>query len=111
MDHGESARAPLARVGAAEANLAAIFGFWQKGEADRQRIEAEKQKQDAVTANVNLEAKNRELGSLLEEEARSDRLVAEEHFNRGETGNGLAYLARASRYTPKSSLSAEAAIA
>jgi len=48
--------------------------------------------------------------SLLEEAARSDRLVAEEKLGRGEDGEALAYLARASRYVPKSSLPAEAAI-
>ena len=39
--------------------------------------------QDAVTANVNLEVKNRELSSMLEEAARSDRLVAEERLQGG----------------------------
>jgi hypothetical protein len=60
----------------------AIFGFWQKVEA---------------------EAKNRELGSLLEEAAWSDRLVAKERLVRGEDNEALAYLVRASRYVPKSS--------
>ena len=48
--------------------------------------------------------------SLLEEAARSDRLVAEEKLQGGQDADALAYLARASRYTPKSSLPAEAAI-
>src|SRR5258708_11267981 len=85
------------------ASGAAIFGFWQK-------IEAEKQKQVAVAANVNLEAKNRELSSMVEEAARSDRLVAEEDLQGGKDADALAYLARAIRYVPKSSLLAEAAI-
>jgi hypothetical protein len=68
------------------ASGAAIFGFCQKIEVERQRIYAEKQKQSAVTANVNLEAKNRELGSLLQEAARSDRLVAEAKLQAGEDG-------------------------
>jgi WD40 repeat protein len=46
----------------------------------------------------------------LEEAARSDRLVAEEKLGRREDGEALAYLARAGRYMPKSSLPAEAAI-
>ena len=48
---------------------------------------------------------------MLEEAARSDWLVAEEKFGRGEDADALAYLARASRYTPRSSLPAEASIA
>jgi WD40 repeat protein len=141
------------------ASGAAFFGFWQKGEAVRQRIEAkkeadraakaerttneqkieaekqkqvavaakveaqakekdavaakveaEKQKQGAVTANINLNAKNRELSSMLEEASRSDRLVAEERLGLGEDGEALAYLARASRYVPKSSFPTEAAM-
>ena len=47
---------------------------------------------------------------LLEEAARSDRLVAEENFQRGTDADALAHLARASRYVPKSSIPAEAAI-
>ena len=102
----------------------AIFGFLQKFEAEKQKQvavaakveaqakerDAEKQKQEALTAKGNLEAKNHELASLLEEAARSDRLVAEEKFQRGEDAEALAYLARASRYVPKSSLPAGAAI-
>jgi WD domain, G-beta repeat len=106
------------------ASGAAIFGFWQKIEADRQRMEAEKQKQEALNANIDaeaqqqearatgdkFEARNRELGSLLEELERSDRFIAEEKLQRGEDADALAYLARVSRYLPKSSLPAEAAI-
>jgi hypothetical protein len=51
------------------------------------------------------------LGSLLDEAARSDRLVAEEKLGQGEDGAALAYLARADRYMPKSSLPAEIALA
>ena len=65
--------------------------------------EAENRKRDS-------EAKNRELEYLLEEAARSDRLVAEEKLGRGKDGEALAYLARASRYVPKSSLAAEIAL-
>src|SRR5271165_151091 len=74
------------------------------------KVEAEKQKQEALAAKANLEAKNRELGSLLEEAARSDRLVAQEKLQGGKDAEALAYLARASRYVPKSSLPAETAI-
>src|SRR5208283_1751889 len=81
-----------------------------KVEAQAKERDAEKQKQEALTAKGNLEAKNHELASLLEEAARSDRLVAEEKFQRGEDAEALAYLARASRYVPKSSLPAGAAI-
>jgi WD domain, G-beta repeat len=65
--------------------------------------EAENRKRDS-------EAKNRELESLLDEAARSDRLVAEEKLQGGKDAEALAYLGRASRYVPKSSLPAEAAI-
>ena len=47
---------------------------------------------------------------LLEEAARSDRLVAQERLQAGDEPEALAYLARASRYVPKSSLPAEVAI-
>jgi len=66
-----------------------IFGFWQKQEA---------------------EAKNRELGSLLEEAAQSDRLVAEEKLQGGKDSDALAYLARAVRYLPESSLAVDASM-
>src|SRR5271165_6015458 len=99
------------------ASMGAYLGITGRTEAERQKedavaanVEAERQKQGAVRANVNLEAKNRELGALLEEAARSDRLVAEEKFQGGNDADALAYLARASRYEPKSSLPAEAAI-
>ena len=82
----------------------------QEKDAVAAKVEAEKQKQDAVTAQGNLEAKNRELVSFLEEAARSDRLVAQERLQRGEDGEALAYLARAGRYVPKSSLPAEIAL-
>src|SRR5271166_391061 len=74
------------------------------------KVEAEKQKQEPLATKANLEAKNRELGSLLEEAARSDRLVAQEKLQGGKDAEALAYLARASRYVPKSSLPAETAI-
>jgi dipeptidyl aminopeptidase/acylaminoacyl peptidase len=82
----------------------------QEKDAVAAKVEAENQRRDAVSAKSNIEAKNRELGSLLEEAARSDRLVAQEKLQAGEDAEALAYLARASRYAPKSSLSAEAAI-
>jgi hypothetical protein len=118
----------------------AIFSFWlksmadmeklraskaeqtaneQKAEAEKQtkiaqqqRAEADKQRHDVIIARDDLEARNRELASasILEETARSDRLVAEEHFQRGEDAEALAHLARACRYVPKSSLPAEAAL-
>src|SRR6266481_2793841 len=75
---------------------AAIFGFWQKDEA-------EKQTRLAVVAE-------RIAKQQLEEAARADRLVAEEELHGGKDADALAYLARASRYVPKSSLPAEAAI-
>jgi hypothetical protein len=57
-----------------------------------------------------LERKNREIGSLVEEAARSDRLLAEEKLQSGRDAEALAYLDRADRYVPESSLAAEAAI-
>jgi len=48
--------------------------------------------------------------SLLEEAARSDRLVAQEKLQGEHDPDALAYLARANRYVPKSSLSAEIAL-
>ena len=48
--------------------------------------------------------------SLLEEAARSDRLVAEENLLDGKDAEALAHLDRAGRYVPKSSLPAEVAI-
>jgi tetratricopeptide (TPR) repeat protein len=77
------------------ATAAAFFGFWQKDQA-------EKQTRLAVDAE-------RIAKQQLEEAARSDRLVAEDKLQGGKNADALAYLARASRYTPKSSLSAEAA--
>jgi hypothetical protein len=43
---------------------------------------------------MRLEAKNVELGSLLEEAARSDRLVAEEKLHDGKDAEAPAHLAR-----------------
>ncbi len=102
----------------------AVYAFFQRHEAQEKtkeasaqrtaavaaQVEAEKQKQDAVTAQGNLETKNRELSSLLEEAARSDWLIAEEKLGGWQYGEALAYLARAWRYVPKSALPAEAAI-
>jgi hypothetical protein len=95
----------------------AVFALSAKQEAEKQRQDAvfartlaEEQKQNALAANLELEAKDREIRSLIEESARSDRLVAEEKLGRGEDGEALAYLSRATRYVPNSSLSAEAAI-
>jgi WD domain, G-beta repeat len=48
--------------------------------------------------------------AMLEAAAQLDRLVAQKNFQRGEVAEALAYLARARRYQPKSSLGAEAAI-
>ena len=90
----------LALVALAAA-AAAIFGFWQKGEAvkaertaNEQKIEAEKQKQVAVAATLDAQAKEKDAVaakieadeqkqravSLLEEAARSDRLVGPGKF-------------------------------
>ena len=116
--------AALALVVIGLVSALAIYAFLQRHEAQEKtqeasaqrqaaiaaRVDAEKQKQGAVTANANLEAKNRELGSLLEEAARSDWLVAEEKLRQGEVGEALSYLARASRYTPKSLFPAQTAI-
>jgi hypothetical protein len=55
----------------------------QEKDAVAAKVEAEKRKQGAVTAKGNLEVKNRELETLLEEAARSDRLVAEESCRAG----------------------------
>jgi WD40 repeat protein len=70
---------------------------------NEQKIEAEKQQQDAVAAQGNLETNT-------EEAARTDRLVAEENLQRGANAEALAHLARASHYTQKSSLPAEVAL-
>ena len=52
-------------------------------------------------AKVEADEQNRKLGSLLEEAARSDRLVAEEKLQGGKGADALAYLARAiRRYLP-----------
>jgi hypothetical protein len=99
------------------ATAAAFFGFWQKIETEKQKqvavaakVEAQAKEKDAVTAKGNLEVKNRELETLLQEAARSDLLVAQERLQRGEDGEALAHLARAGRYVPKSSLPAEIAL-
>jgi WD40 repeat protein len=47
---------------------------------------------------------------MLETAARLDRRAAQKDFQRGEDAEALAYLARARRYMPRSSLAAEAAI-
>src|SRR6516165_7520885 len=47
---------------------------------------------------------------MLETAARLDRRAAQKNFQRGEDAEALAYLARARRYLPRSSLAAEAAI-
>ena len=95
----------------------AVWALRERASAERQekdavaaKVEAEKQKQDAVAAQGNLEAKNRELGFLLEDAARSDRLVAQEKLLGGKDADALAYLARASRYVPKSSIPLEIAL-
>jgi hypothetical protein len=89
---------------------AAFFGFWQKQLAVAAKVEAQAKKKDAVAAKVEADEQNHKLGLLLEEAARSDRLVAEEKLQDGKDADALAYLARAGRYVPKSSFPAEAAI-
>ena len=49
-------------------------------------------------------------GLVREEAARSNRLVAEEKLQASEDAEALAYLGRASRYVPRSSLPAEIAL-
>jgi hypothetical protein len=92
------------------ATAAAFFGFWQKQVAEAAKVEAQAKEKAAIAAKSNLEVKNRELSSMLEEAARSDRLVAGEKLQGGEDAEALAHLARAVRYVPKSSFPAEAAI-
>lgn len=73
--------------------------------------DAEAQKQEALAAKNKLETKNRELGSLLQVAARSDRLVAQEKLAAGEAPAALAHLARAISYEPVSTLASETAVA
>ena len=47
---------------------------------------------------------------LLEEAARSDRLIAEDEIARGEEADAFAHYARAVRYLPSSPIGAEAAL-
>jgi hypothetical protein len=63
------------------ASGAAIFGFWQKEEADDQRSI--------------LEVKNRELESMLEKAAWAARLTAEEKLNAGNNTEALAVRSQA----------------
>jgi hypothetical protein len=81
-----------------------IFGFLQKTAAD-------KQKREAVAARDKFESNNRVLRSLLEEAARSDRLLAQEKLAAGEAPVALAHLARAITYEPGSTLVSEIAFA
>jgi len=72
---------------------------------------AKAQKREAIAARDKLEAKNRELRSLLEEAAQSDWLVAKEKLIAGEAPAALAHLARAISYEPISTLAPETAVA
>lgn len=101
-DEMEFLRSSLEAQSQREANELEIVQRLARAEAERAE-EAEKRKRDS-------EERNRELESLLEEAARSDRLVAEGKLRQKEDGEALAHLARASRYTPKSYLPVEAAI-
>ena len=103
----EQARARQFQVAAAvlfvllcAASIGAYFGFTG-------RVEAEKQKQDAVTAQRNLEAKNRELGSLLEEASWASFNQAERQFHLGQWNEGIALLARAVKFDPKNQIASE----
>ena len=82
------------------ASIGAYFGFTG-------RVEAEKQKQDAVTAQRNLEAKNRELGSMLEEASWARFNQAERQFHLGQWNEGIALLARAVKFDPKNQIASE----
>ena len=66
-----------------------------------------KAKQDAVTAQRNLEAKNRELGSLLEEASWASFNQAERQFHLGQWNEGIALLARAVKFDPKNQIASE----
>jgi hypothetical protein len=103
----EQARARQFQVAAAvlfvllcAASIGAYFGFTG-------RVEAEKQKQDAVTAQRNLETKNRELGSLLEEASWASFNQAERQFHLGQWNEGIALLARAVKFDPKNQIASE----
>jgi WD40 repeat protein/serine/threonine protein kinase len=96
----EQARARQFQVAAAvlfvllcAASIGAYFGFTG-------RVEAEKQKQDAV-------AKNRELGSLLEEASWASFNQAERQFHLGQWNEGIALLARAVKFDPKNEIASE----
>ncbi len=56
------------------------------------------------------ERQNAELKAMIEEAARSDRLVALDKIQSGEHADALAHLGRAHRYLPSSSLTAEIAL-
>jgi hypothetical protein len=83
----------------------------QKQGALNAKADAEAQKREAIAARDKLEAKNRELRSLLEEAAQSDWLVAKEKLIAGEAPAALAHLARAISYEPISTLAPETAVA
>jgi tetratricopeptide (TPR) repeat protein len=96
----EQARARQFQVAAAvlfillcAASIGAYFGFTG-------RVEAEKQKR-------NLEAKNRELGSLLEEASWASFNQAERQFHLGQWNEGIALLARAVKFDPKNQIASE----
>jgi serine/threonine protein kinase len=82
------------------ASIGAYFGFTG-------RVEAEKQKQDAVIGQVNLEAKNRELGSLLEEASWASFNQADRQFHLGQWNEGIALLARAVKFDPRNRIASE----
>jgi hypothetical protein len=89
----------------------ALFGRAENPSARFAKADAEAQKREAIAARDKLEAKNRELRSLLEEAAQSDWLVAKEKLIAGEAPAALAHLARAISYEPISTLAPETAVA
>jgi hypothetical protein len=104
--------------------LTTIFAGWRwwgevqaRQEADKNAAEARRQegiaRQNADKERIARDAAETQRNraeSLLEEAARSDRLVAHERLEAGEDAEALAHLARAIHYTPKSSLPAEVAV-
>jgi hypothetical protein len=66
-----------------------------RGDAEAAKAEVETEKQNVIAANSELKAKDLEISSLLEEAARSARLVAQGKFQRGENAEALAYMGRA----------------
>ena len=95
------------------AGIAVPLSVWalrEKTAALREKARAMDRETAARQAEAQIAARNRDLQGLLEEAARSDRLVAAEKLGRGLEGEAFAHYARAVRYTPRSPVTAETAL-